>query len=321
MDWFSADSKGVAAGFEPTVAAEAGQVYPNALHYPGAPLSRWWEIENAAVDIGGYPPDASHFPTALLIDLIASHSEDWFLFPVSGRTGHILTLKNVQVTDSFGRVYPVTPPQEDWWLFKTHGLDRDSLVVWLKALTPLQGPPLENILLGLDEYSNYLWAVERRVNGHEATPAGRTPQQDAANPLRNQGQARDGGAKEFVYLPGKDIVPFWHPYEVADVPGENGQPRRSFVQSRLVDMAREQPELMPEPQAELIRVRTAAGEVIHTIQPATVPAIGIELERRFMLGRDVQGRPVLWIQRQRMPFLTPPARTVRFDVLDEKRTA
>jgi hypothetical protein len=148
-----------------------------ALQYPGAPRSRWWEIEDAAVDIGGYPPDTSHFPTTLLIDLIASHGDDWFLFPVDARGGHILTLRTVTVTDAFGESYPLTPPA-DWWLFKTTGLDLHSLVVWLRALSPVQGRPLENVLLGLDEYSNYLWAVERRVEGHDVRAPERTEQQE-----------------------------------------------------------------------------------------------------------------------------------------------
>ena len=43
--------------------------------------------------------------------------------------------------------------------------------------------------------------------------------------------------------------------------------------------------------------------------------IGITIERRYRLARDVKGNPVLWCQRQRMPFPRPPARAMRFDVL------
>lgn len=117
-----------APAFAPAGGVVDAVVYPTALQYPGAPRSRWWEIEDAAVDIGGYPPDTSHFPTTLLIDLIASHGDDWFLFPVDARGGHILTLRTVTVTDAFGESYPLTPPA-DWWLFKTTGLDLHSLVV------------------------------------------------------------------------------------------------------------------------------------------------------------------------------------------------
>jgi hypothetical protein len=214
----------------------------------------------------------------------------------------------------------VQPPQENWWLFKTRKLDRNSLVLWLRALTPIQGPVIENILLGLDEYSNYLWAVERRAAGREMVPPQRMEAEENANPPINRGEVNTGGnSKEFIYVPSKDVIPYWHPYEVVETPDGNGQSHRCFLQSRLVDLSREQPELMPAVQVELLRVHNGVGEIIHQIEPATIPSIGIELERRFMLARDIQGRPVLWIQRQRMLFLTPPARTMRFDVMEEKK--
>src|SRR5439155_2625032 len=132
------------------------------LHYPGAPNSRWWEIEDATVDIGGYPPDTSHFATTLLIDLISTHGDDWFVFPIGTRVGHVLTLSEATTiaTDAFGKTYELAPPADDWWLFRTAGLDPRSLVVWLRALAPVEGQPVEDVLLGLDEYANLLWPVE-----------------------------------------------------------------------------------------------------------------------------------------------------------------
>jgi hypothetical protein len=291
--------------------------YPTALHYPGAPNSRWWEIEDAAVDIGGYPPDSSHFATTLLIDLIASHGDDWFLFPIDSQVGHVQTLGAGVVTDAFGRPYPITPPTDDWWLFRTTGLDTRSLVVWLRALAPIEGQPVEDVLLGLDEYTNVLWAVERRVDGHELVPPTRTAEQEAANPSLAvpDRRAEPAVAPGYAYVPGRDAAPFWHPYQVEERPDGDGEPRRRFVQRRLADLALTRPELLPAARAEVLRVRAANGEAVHEIEPATVPSIGVVLERRYRLARDVAGNPVLWLQRQSSPFLRPPSRSLRFDVL------
>jgi hypothetical protein len=324
VDWFSADAR--AAPGAGAFVADGDVVdtiaYPNALHYPGAPQSRWWEIEDAAVDIGGYPPDTSHFATAFLIDLIASHSTDWFVFPVDARVGHVITLRNPTVTDSFGEVYPLQPPP-DWWLFRTTDLDHRSLVVWLRALAPVEGRSIEDVLIGLDEYSNVLWGVERRIAGHDLSQPERTPEQEAANPTRAQPDR--GGAPtdrtQFVYVPGQDAVAYWHPYQVEDRPDANGVPRRRFVQRRLADLSRTEPELLPAARAEFLRAFDGAGvEVIHEIAPATVPSIGVLLERRYVLARDVNGNPALWIQRRRSPFLSPPGRHLRFDVMAENAT-
>jgi hypothetical protein len=291
--------------------------YPTALQYPGAPHSRWWEIEDAAVDIGGYPPDTSHFATTLLIDLIASHGDDWFVFPVDARVGHVLTISAPTVTDAFGEVYGLDPPA-DWWLFRTTDLDDRSLVVWLRALVPAEGQPLEDVLLGLDEYSNILWAVERRVAGHDLSQPERTPEHELANPTlaKPNRTGKPDDRKRFVYVPGRDAVAYWHPYQIEDRPDPEGRLRRRFVQRRLADLTRVHPELLPAPRAEVLRVQNDVGqEIVHEIVPATVPSIGVVVERRYMLARDVGGNPVLWVQRQRTPFLSPPGRMLRFDVL------
>ncbi len=78
VDWFTADATGPLAA--PAFATR--QVLPQRLAYPGAPAPRWWQIEDAAVDIGGFPPDRSHLATALLIELICDHANDWFTIPI-----------------------------------------------------------------------------------------------------------------------------------------------------------------------------------------------------------------------------------------------
>ena len=81
LDWHSVDATHLSARRQLRLTPVA--VYPSRLLYPGAPLPRWWQIEDGHVDIGGYPPDRSHFATLLLIDLITNHSDDWFRFPVN----------------------------------------------------------------------------------------------------------------------------------------------------------------------------------------------------------------------------------------------
>jgi hypothetical protein len=124
LDWYSVDAD--ASLPAPTTPAEAQTWYPARLRYPGAPLPRWWQIEDAKVDIGGYPPDRAHFATLLLIDLIVNQSDDWFTFPVEAQAGHIVTPDEVVVADSFGEDWTLAPPT-DWSMFATHGLDRRSL--------------------------------------------------------------------------------------------------------------------------------------------------------------------------------------------------
>jgi hypothetical protein len=58
---------------------------------------------------------------------------------------------------------------------------------------------------------------------------------------------------------------------------------------------------------------------VHQLEPGAIPADGLRVERRAMLGRSTTGQPVLWTQRRRQPLITPPAFGLRFDVLSPAR--
>lgn len=308
VDWYSADGSAVAElAPEPEVLPDGRDVFPAQVEYPGAPKSRWWEIEDADTDIAGYPPDRSQFPTMLLVDLMVSHSDDWFTFPVSTQIGHIVTLHHVIVHDGFDDDYVLTFINSDEWsVFKTSGLRDTSLVVWPTALTPLKGNPIEHVQFGIDEDANLLWAVERRLNGRDVQAgAGVPPDGSASNHLRT---VDTSAPKTYRYVPGSGALPFWQPYSL-----EEGETGRTFRHAIFDDAVFPNVNHLPKPQASVLQVE----EAVHEIETGAVPSNGLEIERCWMLARDTAGNPLLWIQRQRMPLRSPPARVVRFDVFEE----
>lgn len=310
VDWWTVDA---ARPLTVTPQQQQHRALPGRFRYPGAPLPRFWQIEDGHVDIGGFPPDRAHFATLLLIDLISSHSDDWFTFPFITRAGYILRMHEARVTDSFGDTWPTagtswepTPPDE-WSLFRVRDLEaamqrEPTLVVWPTAATPLGGPALDEVVLGVDEDANLLWAVEQRVSG--------VAQVQPPSPV----QAIPGAASDFVYRPTSDVPFHWHPYEIAAVDTNPAQPgRRRFLQGRFADLHTDGPStLRPAPRAAVLNV--PAG--IHEIEPATIPTTGLRIEQRFMLARGTDARPVLWLQRQRLPLLGPPSHALRFDLAD-----
>ena len=111
IDWWSAELVGPSTD----VATANATAIPTRLTFPGAPQPRWWQIEDHAVDIAGFPPDAAHLGTMFLIDLICGHSNDWLVFPVAAVAGTVIGLPKVTITDGFGRTYDTTPPK-NWSL-------------------------------------------------------------------------------------------------------------------------------------------------------------------------------------------------------------
>jgi hypothetical protein len=302
LDWYGVDAT---AALPPAKPVEARSVFPGRISYPGAPLPRWWQIEDGKVDIGGYGPDRAHFATLLLIDLIVNQSDDWFTFPVDARAGHVVTMDEVVVTDSFGDDWTLAPPADGWSMFATTGLGRESLVVWASAASPLAGPVLDDVVVGMDEDANLVWAVEQRLNGRDLpTPEDAPPEPPAVLDA--------SGRQTYAYRAATHVPPHWHPYPVQEING-----RRRFVQGRAADLSGPTALLLPAAESDLLHDPASGGKhPVHQIEPAAIPFEGVRLERRTILARRTDAAPVLWTQRRRMPLLTPPALRVRFDVLE-----
>lgn len=330
VDWYSADADSALPGPDP-VAPPPREIIPTRLAYPGAPLPRVWQIEDRASDIGGYPPDRSHLATVLLIQLIADHAADWFLVPVPGPPedqpgiGVVATLGRVRVRNSFDQVDDLTPPPVDpgpvgpdepvgpWSLYRTSGLGRSSLLLWPTAASPVVGPVLDDVLLGVDEDADVIWAVELRADGVQLAA-----DTDTAEAMA---EGRRTGTREFTWLPSTTLPQHWHPYRLPDDPAQ----LRVFEQGLVAELNTEPPAVRRGPRSELIG-GVSDAEIFegaspdgqgHVLQAHAVPYQGVRLERRYVLARGTDGRPVLWRQRRRVPLLAGPTSHLRFDVFSE----
>jgi hypothetical protein len=314
LDWFSVNGGGSAgaAGDRERV------VLTSRLSYPGAPAPRWWQIEDHAVDLGGFSPDRSHLATMLLLDLVLTHSNDWHWFPVPPpvaaqrggevppSAGVVVTMHTTRVRDSFDQDWDVRPPS-GWSLFKVTGLDRRSLVVWPVAVAPHTGPVLDDITLGIDEDANLAWAIELRADGIQLA-------QDTSSSAA-VAETTPTGTHLYRYLPSTTLPPFWHPYRRTE---ETERAWGEWEQGLVADLTKEVPVPRPGPQSRLIGGPSGAGAGRgHVLDQRALPSSGVRLIRRARLARDTAGRPVLWVERQVAPLAGPPASHLRFDVLAE----
>ena len=304
VDWWSSDAT------TPTQAVAAPvqrSVVPGRLRYPGAPLPRYWQIEDDGRDPSAFPPDAPRWATALWTDVVSSASGDWFTAPVpSGGTGigSVVTLLGARVRDSFDQWWGLAFPRvkgepgtdPEWSIYRTTGLSAGALVLWPTALAPLTGAPWDEALLGVDEDADLCWAVETRIDGLAYDPGfSDAPPSTPAESYRLE--------------PTWGAPPHGHPYRI-----EARADGRRFVQGLVADLSGAVPRLRPGPATTLLRNRTS-GMPGHEILPSAVPSVGIRLVRRFRLARGIDGRPVLWLQTERLPLLTGPSSHLRFDVL------
>lgn len=334
VDWFTVDGDCGAATRtrKPSTAPSTRQVIPGRLDYPGAPNPRWWQLEDRAVDIGGFSPDRSHLATMLLLDVVLAHADDWFSFPVPPPSdpsvhpscGVLVTLADVTVRDSFGETWPIEPPAasgpDGWSLFHTAGLEESDLLVWPVAVAPQAGPVLDDVLIGVDEDANLAWAVELRADGLQLLPDAGTEAAVAETTRR--------GTRAFRYLPSTTLPDRWHPYQRVRAvdPGPEGAVGSgagdgrsgSWRQAVLADLTGATPRPRPGPVSRLIGGPSGTGIGRgHELGAGAVPSNGVRLQRRAMLARDTNGRPVLWVERSAGPVTGPPSSHLRFDVLTE----
>lgn len=309
LDWWSVDATGPLPPPGPS-ADPPPQVLASRLRYPGAPNPRWWQVEDDGTDLGAYAPDRSHFATMLLLELVASHSDDLFTFPLPADMGHVVTLHEAVVVDSFGQRWPLEPPDDGWTLFTVAGLGPRSVVLWTAVGAALTGPVTDQVDFGIDEDANLLWAVERRVGGRDKATPERPPTPVTTAP------ADAGVQPSYAYRPSLEVPPFWHPY-VPDTVTIAGQVLRRFVQGRLADLSGTEAGLTPAPTSDLLLDPASGGRhPVHQLEPAVVPTDGLQIERRYLLARRIDGLPVLWTQRRRVPLAAPPTMRLQFDVLE-----
>jgi hypothetical protein len=338
VDWFTVDGDLESLPVTRVAGAAAPrEVIPGRLDYPGAPHPRWWQLEDHQVDIGGFAPDRSHFPTLVLLDAVLAHADDWFTFPVpppvdpdiAPSSGVLVSLGDVTVRDSFDGIWTLSSPPasgpEAWSLFHTANLAESQLLVWPVAVAPHAGPILDEVLIGVDEDANLAWAVELRADGRELLESART---DTAVV-----ETTRTGTRDFRYLPSTTLPNRWHPYDrvrlgdptatgdvvtAATAPGAGDGRSGGWRQGVLADLTGPYPRPRPGPISRLIGGPSGAGLGRgHALDADAIPSNGVMLRRRAMLVRDANGRPVLWVERSAAPVSGPPVSHLRFDVLAE----
>jgi hypothetical protein len=266
----------------------------------------------------------------LLIDVAMSHSDDWFSFhvpPPADRpsTGVLVTLSDVTVKDSFDEVWPLAPPPASgpnaWSLFHTAGLAEAQLVVWPVAVAPNSGPILDDVLIGVDEDANLAWAVELRADGLQVLPDAAT---DAAIV-----ETTPTGTRNFRYLPSTTLPNHWFAYQRVRAGDPSFDPAATagagdgrsgyWRQAVLADLTGAEPEPRPGPTSTLVGGPSGDGLGRgHDLAPTAIPSNGVRLQRRLLLARDTNARPVLWVERSARPVSGPPTSHLRFDVLTEE---
>ena len=292
IDWHSFDVVPAGqlagpAGAEPLPGGrEVHAVLASPLRYPGMPADRYWEMEDARVDVGVVEAEPWDLARLLVAEFALTYGNDWLVVPLDVPFGSLTTLESVVYTTTFGESFVVAPtgsasPDADWRMFTLTTSDgtglRDGLVAPPSAVSVQDGPPVEEVLFLRDEMANMVWAVERTVRGPSGIARDRSRERDDPRPP-------DPGAvptAELDYVLQTGVPARWIPY----LPQSNGYRSIHLIQGA-----------MPGPDGASVEplgaVLRDAG--VSALEDAEVPREGIMVRRVPSMTRRTDGSYLLW---------------------------
>lgn len=192
LDWYDLDvdedgahALGATADAEPPPPA---YLLPTRVTFPGMPAERFWELEDAAVDLGAVSAAAEDLGRLVTVEFATVFGNDWWSVPVRARFGSLVGVGSLVVRDTFGEHVLIEPTEAaasataPWRMFR---LTDSQLAAGsgpappLLLLAPvvaggLDGDAIEELLLLRDEMANLGWAVERVVEGADGRPRNRS---------------------------------------------------------------------------------------------------------------------------------------------------
>jgi hypothetical protein len=311
-DWHSFDVRPNAhpTGFKPLPTTTA---LPTGVRFRGMPNPRWWELEDASVDMGSVDAGPSDVARMAMLEFALVYGNDFFAVPLRLAVGSLTRITSLVVGDTFGMRLRIrsaaesAPGADRWSMFSLTERDpgaQSAGVSDLLLLAPVAGQlitsePVEEVLLLRDEMANLAWAVERRYEGETGAAAERLEEHTRALPDL---AAPDQDAT-LRYRLGTEVPRYWFPL-VPQVTG--GEPRL-----RLERMANQSLSMVPRG-----RLLSLGGP---EIPDAEVPREGARLLRDYALARSATGATHAWARRVRRTGRGEGSSGLRFDVAEQER--
>ncbi|HMJ04486.1 MAG TPA: hypothetical protein VK506_16205 [Conexibacter sp.] len=295
LDWFSVD---VDPAGRPQPAGAVHRFRREALASPvrfgGLPADRFWEMEDAQVDLGSTDVSTLDTGRLLLIAFAEVYGNDWFLLPLEVPAGSLTVIEQLRVTDTFGRQQTIERAgREDpaWSMFTLHGAD-DGLLV-MPSERGVVGEPLERIALARDELANVAWAIEGEYTDRRGRLVSRRDRWPAIEP-------EPPPPGELPAYAVQTIVPdYWLPL----VPHMVGV---GEIQFALVPLL--QPGADSRPLGRLL----TPGTWLHEEE---VPREGASVTRRPVLARWFDGSTHAWTRREKNPGAGESSSGLAFDIV------
>ena len=291
---------------------------PAPVTFRGMPAQRFWEFEDATVDLGAIETKPEDLARMLLIEFALSYGNDWFVLPIELSVGSLCQISSLVITDTFGERTLIPAPNASLlpaasaWRMYRNSADRGAATGFSTAAPPeffflaptlgktLEGQPLEEVLFVRDEMANLAWGIERTVEGASGRPVNQREAYLARLQKRPPGvpltiPAAADGSPTLTYRLATEVPDYWIP--LMPVP------------------------LNPQTGAmQLVRRANARSRILSGLQNVLeeeVPREGIRVTRTFQLARWLDGSTHLWVGRYKETGRGEASSGLQFDLAEK----
>ena len=314
VDWYTFNrSSSPIAGGSGTPVGTTKSFTATPVTFRGMPARRFWEMEDASVNIAELTAAAEDLGRVLLRDFALIYGNDWFQFPLPVSIGSEVNITSLVVADTFGvataidHYSTVDGAKGNWRMFNPSSdtaaavtppaATAHPLLLSPSAVAPLDGSAIEEVLLLRDELANMVWGIERTVSGASGQPFDRTTAWNISLPS-SPPPAADALPH---YRLGSSVPDYWIPF----------LPVRNSVPNGAVKLLRGKLPTATTGALGRILNETNSGFLLEE-----VPAEGVLLERRYRSARGLDGSVYVWIGRLRSIGQGEGRSGLRFDFLE-----
>jgi hypothetical protein len=315
LDWYSFRAASKPALGEPATPVAPIEVVvpptlPAPVRYAGMPADRYWEFEDARVNLAELTASRSDLVQMLLVEFALAYGNDWFVVPVPLRVGSLFRVTTCTVRDTFG-VDVQVPRSRDvggvpWSMFELSAEPgapdylRDMFFLAPTLPLPLSGDPIEQVALFRDEMANVCWGVERRVQG----AAGETVDRylEATRKAVHQRIVNPPPEARLIYRLASPVPEHWIPF--VPVPTTQNGVAAGIQLERRVLLRFDENGSSTAVHPRGVLLRSDLSKAVDVVPPlrhheVEVPREGAVVERAFQYARGSRGESFLWLGRDK----------------------
>jgi hypothetical protein len=298
LDWHAFD---VAPGPATTSAAPPPpptRAVPVPVGFHGAPVRRYWQLDDARTDLGAIETYPTELAKLLLAEFTACFSGDWFRLPARVPYGSVARVEALVSTDTFG-VSTLVPSAASgtgpWRMYQHSAVNGAADGSWLLVPPVLAGimdsDPVEEVAFARDPAADLAWAIEVVVSNAVGRPIRRSDDLAAQGRVFAPDQ-REGLPGAWVWRLATTVPENWIPL----LPTRGGAPMDDYL---LVQGAMLRYQRAANGTVTAVPIAPAGVLLprIPTVVEQEIPREGLTYRRIRRLSRGLDGRRVQWWSR------------------------